>query len=142
MTADTNITVSRRGIGVAALAVASSGCLGSQSTKRESALEVISVSDEGPVASASVHIEPGVLPRLGSLVFTLRLKDHESEWEGSRIRLAPPEGDGESKEYTPEMTEVSLETAPRVPGTYSVGIVTPNPIEGGTVFTQSEIVVK
>lgn len=130
------------------LTVASTGCLNSPRSDQESGLEVVSVSDDGPVASASVHVDPGILPGLGSLVFTLQLKQHKSEWQGSRITLAPPKGNddsktgnGDSKEYTPDMNEVSLENSVRVPGTYRVEIVQPNSIEGGTLFTQSEIVV-
>lgn len=148
MTVDGNTTLSRRRIAVAMLTVASTGCLNSPRSEQESRLEVVSVSDDGPVASASVHVDPGILPGLGSLVFTLQLKQHESEWQGSRITLAPPEGNndsktghGDSKAYTPDMDRVSLENSLRVPGTYRVEIVQPNSIEGETVFTQSEIVV-
>ncbi|WP_144925199.1 hypothetical protein [Halorubrum salsamenti] len=148
MTGDESTILSRRGIGVGVVAVASTGCLGSLRSEQESEFEVVSVSDEGPVASASVYVDPGILPGLGSLVFAIQLRQHESEWQGSRITLTPPEGNdnsktgsGESKEYTPDMREVSLENELQVPGRYTVGIVTPNPIEGGTVYTQSEIVV-
>ncbi len=134
--------VSRRGVGVAALAVASSGCLGYPPDKRESALEVVSVSDEGPVASASVHVDPGILPRLGPLVFRIQLKEHEPEWQGSVIKLWPPEGNPDSEEYTPDLEAVSLENAHRAPGTYRVSIMTPNSIEGGTAFASAEIVVE
>ena len=142
VTVHENATLSRRGVGVAALTVASTGCLGSRRSEKESRLEVVSVSAEGPVDSASVHVDPGILPRLGPLVFAIQLKRHDSEWQGSRISLSPPEGNGDSKEYTPDMTEVSLENERRIPGTYTVGIRNPNPIEGATVYTQSEIVVE
>jgi hypothetical protein len=145
---DVNTILSRRGIGVGIVAVTSTGCLGSLRSEQESGLKVVSVSDEGPVASASVHVDPGILPGLGSLVFAIQLRQHESEWQGSKITLTPPErnddsktGNGDSKEYTPDMREISLENELRVPGRYTVGIVTPNPIEGRTVYTQSEIVV-
>jgi hypothetical protein len=148
MTVDENTVLSRRGVGVGVVTVASTGCLNARRSARESRLEVVSVSDDGPVASASVHVDPGILPGLGSLVFAIRLRQHESEWQGSRITLVPPEGNGDSKtgngdskEYTPDMREVSLENELRVSGTYAVNIVTPNPIEGGTVHTQSEVVV-
>ena len=78
---------------------------------------------------------------MGSLVFAIRLKEHESEWQSPRIALTPPEGTGDSKEYTPDMTEVSLKNERRVPGTYAVSIVQPNPIEGRRADTRSEIVV-
>ncbi|MFW6318528.1 MAG: hypothetical protein ACOC06_08695 [Halorubrum sp.] len=139
--ADPGTTLTRRGVGVAVVSAASTGCLGSRGSERESALEVASVSDDGPVASASVHVDPGVLPRMGSLVFAIRLKEHNSEWQGPRIALTPPQGNGDSKEYTPDMTDVSLENERRVPGTYAVSIVRPNPIEGRRADTRSEIVV-
>lgn len=148
VTVDENTVLSRRGVGVAVVTVASTGCLDSRRSEQESRLEVVSVSDDGPVASASVHVDPGILPGLGSLVFAIQLNQHEPEWQGSRITLTPPEGNddsktgsGDSKEYTPDMREVSLENELQVPGKYTVGIVTPDSIEGGTVYTQSEIVV-
>ena len=124
------------------VSVASAGCLSSRGSEEESAFEAVSVSDDGPVASVSLRVDPGLLPRTGPLVFAIRLKEHESAWQGSRIRLTPPEGNGDSKKYAPEMTAVSLENERRVPGTYRVGIVQPDPVEGGTVYTQSEIVVE